>query len=68
MGKQWVLCLDTKSTIYKRRKMYNIKIIFKNLYNKEGDSEVRGHMNAYGKFMLTYGKGHHSIVKELFSN
>ena len=34
MDKQWVLCFDTKSTIYKRRKVDNIKISFKNLYNK----------------------------------
>ena len=30
---------------------------------KEGDSGRRGHMCAYGRFMLVYGRYHHNIVK-----
>ena len=33
----------------------------------EWDSGRRGHMFAYGRFILMYGKNHHNIVKQLSS-
>ena len=34
----------------------------------EGDSRGRGHMYAYGGFMLMYGRNQHNTVKQLSSN
>ena len=34
----------------------------------EGGSRGKGHMYTYGRFVLTYGRNRHNIVKQLSSN
>ena len=33
-----------------------------------GGSGLGGHMYTSGRFLLMYGKNHHNMVKQLFSN